>query len=112
MNEHDCPKKSRSLSDDVARRLLARASEIDSDHSAELTLADLRQASLEAGIAPIAFEQALIELQESHSVSDSHSGSTTSTTARWLPAALLNSSKTVGLVLATMFVLMLLVDLF
>jgi hypothetical protein len=77
--------------------------------SAELPLADLRQASLEAGIAPNAFEQALVELRDTHPVADPGSGTIAWLRSR-LPAALLNSMKTVGLVLATLFVLMVFVD--
>jgi hypothetical protein len=110
-DEHDRPEEPQTLSDEDARRLLARASEIDSAQSAELPLTDLRQASLEAGIAPNAFEQALVELRGGHAVADSGSASIGSTTRRRLPAGLLNSLKTVGIVLATLFVLMVLVDL-
>jgi hypothetical protein len=96
--------------EDFAHRVLTRASEIDSVNSSALTIEDLRQASLEAGIAPDAFEQALIEahggppLPHAVTIAPPPRG-------RWR-TALLSSSKTVGLVLATMLVLMLLVDLF
>ena len=111
MNERDRPEEPQTLSDDDARRLLARASEIDSAQSAELPLAELRQASLEAGIAPDAFEQALVELRGSHSVTNSESETTAPTIRRKWRGALLNTAKTVGIVLATLFVLMMLVDL-
>lgn len=110
MDGHNRPEELKKLSEDAARRLLTRASEIDSAQSAELPLADLRQASLEAGIAPNAFEQALVELRDGHAVAGSDSGAIAPTIITRVPAALLSSAKTVGLVLATLLVLMFLVD--
>jgi TonB family protein len=49
------------LPDDAARRLLARAGELDSQNSG-IAVSQLRQAAAEAGISPHAFETALGEL--------------------------------------------------
>jgi hypothetical protein len=51
------------LSESSAARLLARARELDQLHSAGSTVADLRVAATEAGIAAPAFDAALAELQ-------------------------------------------------
>jgi hypothetical protein len=55
------------LSEDEAHRLLARAVELDSRDTADLSLAQLREVANEAGIAPEAFERALQELEAGHS---------------------------------------------
>ena len=112
MDEPARPKEPQTVSEDVARRLLTRASEIDSAQSDAVPLSDLREASQEAGIAPGAFEQALVELSGSDPVADAGSRTTPATVISRVPAALLSSAKTVGLVLATLLVLMLLVDWF
>jgi hypothetical protein len=109
-NGYDRLKKRQALSEDVTRRILARASEIDSVRSTGLALDDLRQASLEAGIAPDAFEQALVEVGEGYAVVASESATVAPRIRSRFVAALLGTSKTVGVTLATMFVLMLLVD--
>ena len=49
------------LPDDVAQRLLARATELD-DRSGRTSIDQLRRAANEAGISPAAFEAALAEL--------------------------------------------------
>lgn len=49
------------LPDDLAQRLLARAGELDAQGTGS-SIAQLRQAALEAGISPIAFDAALREL--------------------------------------------------
>ena len=51
------------LSEQVAERLLARASELDAVGSTAAKLADLRVAAMEAGISASAFDAALAELQ-------------------------------------------------
>ena len=56
--------ESTRLSDDTAQRLLARATQLDSARTAGMSIAELRRAATEAGIAPEAFDQALIELHE------------------------------------------------
>lgn len=50
------------LSDPVAERLLARASELDAAHGAGAAVDDLRAAAAEAGISAGAFDAALAEL--------------------------------------------------
>lgn len=55
---------SRVLSEPAAERLLAHASELDKRHGAGVTVADLRAAASEAGIATTAFDEALAELDE------------------------------------------------
>ena len=100
---------SRKVPDQEARRLLARAAEIESAQSTDLSLSQLREAALEAGIAPNAFEQAVAEL-----------GATPAAVEPAEPVAklrsrfrkvLFESARTVGIVLATLFVIMVLVDL-
>jgi hypothetical protein len=51
------------LSEDKARRLLERASELEARRGSEVLVADLRKAAQEAGITTGAFDQALAELQ-------------------------------------------------
>jgi hypothetical protein len=51
------------LSEDAAAMLLARASQLDAANAGAVSIADLRQAARNAGIAPEAFEQALIEFR-------------------------------------------------
>jgi hypothetical protein len=110
-HKHSGSDDPKSLSRDAARRLLTRASEIDLTKSDELPLADLREASFEAGIAPTAFEQALLELHGNKTPVRSNSNTPASALGRRLSGALLSSAKTVGLVLATLLVVMLLIDL-
>jgi hypothetical protein len=63
MTERDLPRDAERLPEESARRLLARASELEAARVAELSVAELREAAREAGIAPGAFEQALAELR-------------------------------------------------
>jgi len=51
------------LSDNAAEVLLARAVQLDSVNAAKVSIAELRQAALDAGIAPEAFEQAVAEFR-------------------------------------------------
>lgn len=51
------------LSEEAVRRLLTRASELETARSNHLSIAELREIAREAGIAPSAFEQALTELR-------------------------------------------------
>ena len=64
MTERDHLRDAERLPEDAARRLLARASELEAARGAELSVAELREAAREAGIAPAAFEQALAELRD------------------------------------------------
>jgi hypothetical protein len=50
------------LSHDSAADLLRRATQLDAANADKVTVAELRQAAMDAGIAPEAFEQALSEL--------------------------------------------------
>ncbi len=54
----------RQLTDLVAHRLLSRAAELDARHDRDLSLSELRAIALEAGIAPEAFDRAVIELAQ------------------------------------------------
>ena len=56
------------LSEDAAAMLLARASELDAATADQASIAELRQAARNAGIAPEAFEQALSEFHAANSV--------------------------------------------
>ena len=53
------------LSDDTAEHLLARATQLDSARTSGASIAELRRAAAEAGIAPEAFDQALLEMRGS-----------------------------------------------
>ena len=55
------------LSDNAATVLLARAVQLDSVNTAKVSIAELRQAALDAGIAPEAFEQAVAEFRAASS---------------------------------------------
>ena len=55
------------LSDNAAAVLLARAVQLDSVTAAKVSIAELRQAALDAGIAPDAFEQAVAEFRAASS---------------------------------------------
>jgi hypothetical protein len=65
MTEGDQSRNAERLPEEPARRLLARASELEAARNSELSVAELREAAREAGIAPSAFEQALAELRDS-----------------------------------------------
>ena len=52
-----------ALSEDAAHRLLARAVELDARRASDVSIAQLRDIALEAGIAPAAFEDALAEIR-------------------------------------------------
>jgi hypothetical protein len=53
----------RRLSEDVAHRLLARAVELDTPGGAEITIAQLREAAVDAGVSESAFNAAVAELE-------------------------------------------------
>jgi hypothetical protein len=63
MTERDQTRDAERLPEKAARQLLARASELEAARVAEVSVAELREAAREAGIAPGAFEQALAELR-------------------------------------------------
>ncbi|HEX6051081.1 MAG TPA: hypothetical protein VFZ21_17495 [Gemmatimonadaceae bacterium] len=63
MTEPDQTRDAERLPEDAARRLLARASELEAARVTEMSVAELREAAREAGITPGAFEQALAELR-------------------------------------------------
>jgi hypothetical protein len=63
-------KDSARLSDNAAAVLLARATQLDSVNRAKTSIAELRQAALDAGIAPDAFEQALAEFRAASTLPD------------------------------------------
>jgi hypothetical protein len=50
------------ITEDTAALVLERAAELDASHGREVLVKDLREAALEAGISPAAFERALGEL--------------------------------------------------
>ena len=61
MTERNQPRDAERLSEEAARRVLHRASELEAARGGEMSVADLRDAAREAGITPGAFEQALAE---------------------------------------------------
>ena len=90
MTERDEPRYAERLSAETARRLLARASELEAARGSELSVTELREAAREAGIAPAAFDQALTELRERDSMTaGSPKPSGLSRIARFWPAALI-----------------------
>lgn len=92
MTERDQPRDAERLPEEAARRLLARASELEAARNAELSVADLREAAREAGIAPGAFEQALAELRGRDAAALTAAGPVQSRArrlARFWPAALI-----------------------
>jgi hypothetical protein len=101
----------RKLPDEEARRLLALATQIESAQSTELSISELREVALEAGIAPNAFEQAVVELETRPAVVGSEPVQPVRKVRSRFVTLLLESARTVALVLATLFVIMLMVDL-
>jgi hypothetical protein len=92
MTERDQARDDERLPEQAARRLLARASELEAARGAELSIAELREAAREAGIAPGAFEQALAELRERDSAAPAAAGPVPTRLrrlARFWPAALI-----------------------
>ena len=91
MTDRDEPRDAERLSAETARRLLARASEFEAARGSELSIAELRDAAREAGIAPAAFDQALTELRERDSMTagSAPKPSGLSRMARFWPAALI-----------------------
>jgi hypothetical protein len=92
MTERDEPRDAERLSAENARRLLSRASELEAARGSELSIAELREAAREAGIAPIAFDQALTELRARDSALQAGSPPKPSgirRMARFWPAALI-----------------------
>ena len=67
MNERDHTRDAERLTEEAARRLLARASELEAARGAELSVGELREAAREAGITSGAFEEALAEFRGHHS---------------------------------------------
>ena len=63
MTERDQSRDNERLPEETARRLLARASELEASRVAELSVAELRDVAGQAGIGPGAFDQALAELR-------------------------------------------------
>lgn len=80
------------LPDQLALRVLTRASEIDAARNAQQTITELRTAALGAGISGRAFDTALAELQEQERVRAATIHQPRSIRRRWVSA--------LGLVLA------------
>ena len=91
MTEREGPRDAERLPAETARRLLARASELEAARGSELSVAELRDAAREAGIAPAAFDQALTELRarDSMTAGSPPKPSGLSRIARFWPAALI-----------------------
>lgn len=89
MTEPDQAPDAERLSADAARRLLARASELEAARVTDLSVAELREAAREAGIAPSAFEQALAELRARNPATAGVPASPRRRLARLWPAALI-----------------------
>ncbi len=92
MTERDQARDAERMPEDAARRLLARASELEAARGAELSVAELREAAREAGIAPGAFDQALAELRSRDPAARAAAGPAPTRmrrVARFWPAALI-----------------------
>jgi hypothetical protein len=101
----------RKVPDDEARRLLARATEIESAQSSDLSISELRQVALEAGIAPNAFEQAIVELETHAPMVVSEPLQPAQKVRSRFVTGLLGTARTVAIVIATLLVVMVMVDL-
>ena len=108
--EHDPIDEARKLADEDVRRLLARASELEARQATQLTVAELREVALEAGIAPNAFERAVVELHSGPAVMESEPVKRGLAARSRFTAAVLWSAKTMGVVLVTLLIIMFLVD--
>jgi len=77
------PQHDRLLSDDGVRTLLMRAAELDGAAGSVLSISQVRQIAIEAGISPRAFETALRELAPySASIDAEHTPNTLSANRR------------------------------
>ena len=86
------------LPDQVATRLLERASELDAAGRAGAAVTDLRAAAAEAGISAHAFDAALAELQAQDAAALPDARGDSGERARWRPMLL---GGTVAVLLAT-----------
>ena len=108
-DEPDQGGNARKLSDAEARRILARATEIDAV-SAGVSIADLREAAGQAGIASDAFDEALVELRSNAASADPESSKPAPSIRRRLRSMLLETARIAGVVAAILLILMVLVD--
>lgn len=94
------------LNEDAVRRLLARASELEAARATHLSIAELREAAKEAGIAPSAFDEALLELR--HRSLDANTEATNHETkgSSRLKAAALGALITLGVLVAALLALL------
>ncbi|MEX2281946.1 MAG: hypothetical protein WEE89_05645 [Gemmatimonadota bacterium] len=102
----------RKLPDEDARRLLTRATEIESAQSADLSISELREVALEAGITPNAFEQAVVELGPRPTMVAAEPLQPVGKVRSRFLTGLLRTAGTVAIVIATLLVVMVMVDLF
>ncbi len=104
MIEPDQARDAERLPEEAARRLLARASELEAARGTELSIAQLREAAHEAGITPGSFEQALAELRARDTVAVAGPASPKRRgLARFWPAALILGALLSILVLRMLF---------
>jgi hypothetical protein len=105
MNERDQTRDAERLSEETARRLLARASELEAARGAELSVGELREAAREAGITSGAFEDALAEFRgrDSGARQAAVAIPTWRRVGRFWPAALILSGLLSTLVLRLLF---------
>ena len=89
MTERDQARDAERLPEEAARRVLARASELEAARGAELSVAELREAAREAGIASGAFEQALAEVRARDPATRGPAPTRLRRLARFWPAALI-----------------------
>jgi hypothetical protein len=104
MTERNPIRDAERLPEDSARRLLQRASELEAARNTELSVAELREAAREAGIAPSAFEQALAEIRARDAAAATKPSPTRlRRLARFWPAALIVAALLAILVIRMMF---------
>jgi hypothetical protein len=104
MIERNQVRDAERLSEDAARRLLDRASELEAARGSEVSVAELRDAAREAGITLGAFEQALAEYRGAGSSSSGVAGPVRrGRFARLWPAAVVVAGSLSVLVLRMLF---------
>jgi hypothetical protein len=87
------------LSEDSAAVVLARATQLDAARAANVSVAELRRAALDAGIAPEAFEQALAEFRAAGAVGDVERAGRTRRRWYWIAAPVLTAALFLALLL-------------
>ena len=96
------------LNEDAVRRLLARASELEAAQATQLSIAELREVAKEAGIAPSALEEALVEFRNRSQYANTEARNPETKGLGRLKAAALGALITFGVLGAALLALLLL----